>query len=89
MSLIEPFNLLGAVPGDLTEEVFETLLSRPGIRLDADEDWRRRLIRRRDARSDARRKPPAVVIARNHRQEHRATTGSGGRSGRIGAFGGH
>lgn len=34
MSLIEPFNLLGALPGDLTEEVFETLLSRPGIRLE-------------------------------------------------------
>ena len=34
MSLIETKNLLRSLPSDLTEEVFETLLSRPGVRLE-------------------------------------------------------
>ena len=34
MSLIETKNLLGSLPRDLKEEVFETLLSRPGVRLE-------------------------------------------------------
>lgn len=34
MPVIETKNLLGSLPGDLTEEVLETLLLRPGVRLE-------------------------------------------------------